>query len=334
MKISVSSIGSGALSSHGFRYRDAILLLLPLLAIYFAFPTYLSLACYVLIMAMFALSLDVALGIAGIVTLGHAVFFGVGAYAAGLISIAGWHEPISTVLFAGICSALLAGLLGPFILRLTGLPLVMVTLTICICFWEAANKMGWLTGGDDGLLGITFDPIFGIFNWTIYGTTEYVYVLIWLLVVFFALRQLTGSAFGIALRGIRENRLRMQLLGSPVLRHLVVAYTISAFVAGIAGALLAQTTKFVGLEVLSVETSIDVVVMLVLGGVGHLFGALLGTPLYLLVKDLSKQWNPHAWMIVIGFLLVFATLFARGGIFGAIHAAIRKFASPRNKDCR
>lgn len=334
MKISVSSIGAGALRSRGFRCQDAILLLLPLLAVYFAFPTYLSLASYVLIMAMFALSLDVALGIAGIVTLGHAVFFGVGAYAAGLISIAGWHEPISTVLFAGICSALLAGLLGPFILRLTGLPLVMVTLTICICFWEAANKMGWLTGGDDGLLGIAFDPIFGIFNWTIYGTTEYVYVLVWLLLVFFALRQLAGSAFGIALRGIRENRLRMQLLGSPVLRHLVVAYTISAFVAGIAGALLAQTTKFVGLEVLSVETSIDVVVMLVLGGVGHLFGALLGTPLYLLVKDLSKQWNPHAWMIVIGLLLVFTTLFARGGIFGAIHGVVRSFGGLRDKERR
>jgi len=320
MKIVVLSHGSAVVGSRGFRWTDFALLVIPLVAVYFAFPSYPSLASYVVIMAMFALSLDVALGLAGIVTLGHAVFFGVGAYAAGLLAIAGWQEPITGVLLAACCAAALALVSGPFVLRLTGLPQVMVTLLIAVLFYEAGNKMGWLTGGDDGLQGIVVDPIFGLFEWSIYGTTKYVYASTWLVVIFFAVQRMATSPFGLALRGIRENRLRMQLIGSPVMRHLMVSYMVSAFIAGIAGALLAQTTEFVGLGVLSVETSIDVVVMLVLGGVGHLFGALLGTPLYLLVKDLSQQWNPHAWMIVIGCLLVFVTLFARGGLFGLLHA--------------
>jgi len=332
MKIVVSPFGSDVVGSRTFRWTDLALLAIPLLGVYLAFPSYLSLASYVVVMALFALSLDVALGIAGTVTLGHAVFFGVGAYAAGLLTIAGWQEPISGVLLAALCSALLAAITGPFVLRLTGLPQVMVTLIIAVLFFEAGNKMGWLTGGDDGLQGIVLAPIFGIFEWTIYGTTGYVYVAAWLIIVFLAVQRMAASPFGIALRGIRENRLRMQLIGSPVMRHLMVSYMASAFIAGIAGALLAQTTEFVGLEVLSVETSIDVVVMLVLGGVGHMFGALLGAPLYLLVKDLSKQWNPHAWMIIIGFLLVFVTLFARGGILGALYSIAGRFQSRKDTE--
>lgn len=321
MKIVVSASGSSALAPRAFPVTQ-LLILVAAVAVYFVFPDNLSLATYVAIYALFALSLDVALGIAGIVTLGHAVFFGVGAYAAGLIAIAGWHEPITGVLFAGLCAATLAAGLGPFVLRLTGLPLVMVTLAVAVFFSEAATKMTWLTGGDDGLYNIALNPVLGLFNWSIVGRMEYLYVLVWLALMFLAAERLASSPLGLALRGARENRMRMGLLGSSVLRHLLVAYVFSAFIAGIAGALLAQTTQFVGLEVLSVEQSIDVLMMLVLGGVGHLFGALLGAPVYLLVKDLSKQVNPHAWMIVIGFMLIFVMLFARGGIYGAIHAGI------------
>lgn len=330
MKITVSSTGRGALDRPG-RPVLVIAIFAIALAVFFAFPDRLSLATYVAISALFALSLDLALGIAGIVTLGHAAFFGVGAYVAGWLALAGWQEPITGVILAGLCAAALAAALGPFILRLTGLPLVMVTLAVGVFLFEAANKLTWLTGGDDGLYGIELAPVLGIFDWSIYGQTEYLYVLTWLALSFYACLRLAASNFGLALRGIRENRLRMSLLGSPVLSHLTLAYAASAFIAGVAGALLAQTTQFVGLEVLSIEKSIDVVVILVLGGVGHLYGALLGAPVYLLIKDISKEWNPHAWMIVVGFMLIFVMLSARGGIHGLLHAATARLTGMASK---
>lgn len=301
-------------------------------SVFFVFPGRLPLATHIAIFALFALSLDIALGVAGIVTLGHAVFFGVGAYAAGLLASAGWHEPITGVLFAGLCSAALAMILGPFILRLTGLSLVMVTLVVGAAFFEAANQMTWLTGGNDGLYNISLYPVLGFFDWSIFGRTEYLYVLAWIIFIFYGCERLVASPFGLALRGVRENRLRMKLIGSSVLRHLVIAYAISAFIAGIAGALLAQTTQFVGLEVISVERSIDVLIMLVLGGIGQLYGALLGAPVYLLVKDLSQQWNPHAWMIVVGLMLVVVMLSVRGGILGALQFGLGRFIRMRGNE--
>jgi branched-chain amino acid transport system permease protein len=323
MKIVVAAGRSPLSKARRTPWPEAVLLLVAV-GVYLALPGYLSLGSYVLVMCLFALSLDLVLGIAGIVTLGHSIFFGVGAYAAGLISIAGWQEPLSGVLAAGACAALLALLIGPFILRISGLALVIITVTLCVGLHEAANKMGWLTGGDNGLQGVELAPVLGRFEWSVWGTTEFFYALAWLLVMMWLARRIAYSSFGVALRGIRENPLRMNLVGSPVLRHMVAIFVISAFFAGVAGALLAQTTKFVGLEVLSVETSIDAVVMLVLGGVGQLWGALLGTPLYLLVKDLSKQWNPNAWMIAIGLLLIFVMLFARGGMLGLLRATAQR----------
>lgn len=308
---------SSAFAPRPFPFAELVLLAAAL-SVFWLFPDFLSLATSVLITALFALSLDIALGVAGVVTLGHAMFFGLGSYTAGLLVLAGWTEPVSGALLGGLCAAALALVTGPLILRLSGLPLVMVTLAIGVSIYEAANKLGWLTGGDDGLSGIEPAPLFGRFAWSIYGGLEYLYALGWLVLFFLLARIIVASPFGFALRGIRENRLRMSLLGSSVLGHLVLAYVFSAFVAGVAGAVLAQTTKFVGLDVFSVETSIDVVIMLVLGGVGTLFGGLVGAPVYLLVKELSKEWNPHAWTLVIGFLLIAVMLFARGGIVGAL----------------
>jgi branched-chain amino acid transport system permease protein len=116
--------------------------------------------------------------------------------------------------------------------------------------------------------------------------------------------------------GIRENPLRMKLLGAPVLKRLVVMYALCASLAGIAGALLTQNTAFVGLQVLSLETSVDVLVMVVLGGAFSLYGALMGAPVYLIVKYVTQQWNPFYWMLVIGVLLMAVTFFLKGGIAG------------------
>ena len=314
------------LSRHRFRSAEAVFWVLAV-TVFFVFPNDLAIATSVLVMMILVLSYDLLLGFAGVLSFGHAVFFGVGAYVAGWLSLAGWTEPISAVLVAGSAAGLLAALLGPFLLRLTGLPLLMVTLALGVLTFELAHKATAVTGGDDGLSGITIAPLLGTFRWGMGGQTRYVYALVWLVVAFYLLRRVVASPFGIALQGIRENPARMRLIGNSVLPHLTIAFVISAAVAGVAGALLTQTNAFVGLGVLALETSIDVLVMLVLGGVGSLYGALVGTPVYMLVKHFSSQWNPFYWMFVIGALLVGVVLFGHGGVIGMGQRAWRRLSS-------
>ena len=306
---------SPLLTRHRIRWMEVVYWLLAI-AVFFLFPRNLSLATAIVIMALFALSLDLVMGYAGVVSMGHAVFFGIGAYAAGLISLAGHHEPITGAVFAGLAAALFALIVGPVIMKLSGLPQIMVTLALNVILYEAGNKAVAITGGDDGLRGITLDPLFGLFKWTVFGQTSYLYALGWLFVLFLVVRCLVSSPFGVSLQGLRENTERMRFVGTPVQRQLVVVYVISGFIAGIAGAVSAQTIKFVGLEAISVEKSIDALVMLVLGGVGRLYGALIGAPVYMLVHQVASEWNPFHWMFVIGGLLIVVVMFARGGILG------------------
>jgi branched-chain amino acid transport system permease protein len=288
------------------------------LGYFFVFPEYLAVATSVLVMALFALSLDLLLGFAGVLSLGHAVPFGIGAYACALINLAGWHEAISGALAGGAIAGLFALAIGPLILRMSGLPFIMVTLGIGAVLYEAANKAVWLTGGDNGLPGVTLDPLLGVFRWSVLGQTGYLYALGWLVALFCLARRLVASPFGMALQGIRENPRRMQLVGAPVLRHLVVAYGLASAIAGIAGALSAQTNAFVGLEVLSLNTSIDGLVMLVLGGVGRLYGGLVGAPVYMFVQHFAREWNPYYWMFLIGALLIIVVRFSRRGLIGLL----------------
>lgn len=314
------------LSRHGLRLGEVVWLLLAVATV-FAFPEYLSLGTSVLVMVILVLSFDLLLGFSGVLTFGHAVFFGLGAYVAGWLALAGWTEPITAVLIAGLASALLGLLLGPFVLRLTHLPLLMVTLAIGVLVFEAAHKATELTGGDDGLSGIQFAPILGLFDWGLGGKTSYVYTLGWLVLVFWLLKRVVSSPFGVALQGIRENPERMRLIGNGVLPHLTLAYAISGAAAGIAGALFTQANAFVGLGVFALDTSVDVLVMLVLGGLGGLHGALIGAPIYMLLKHFSSQWNPHYWMLVIGVLLIAVVMFGRGGLLGIARHAWRNARS-------
>ena len=308
---------SATLTRHRIHWLEPIFWTAALL-VYFVYPQYLAVATTVLIMALFAVSCDLAIGFAGILTLGQAVYFGIGAYAAGLIAKFLWNEAITGALVAGGLAAGVAAMLGPFVLRLRGLPLIMVTLGINVIVFEAGNKATSITGGDDGLTGFAMAPLFGLFRWSLFGHTKFLYVLGWLFVLFYLLRRVVASPFGVALQGIRENSQRMQLVGTPVLRHLVVAYVISAAVAGIAGALLAQTTAFVSLGVLSLDITLDGLVMMVIGGISTLHGSLLGAPLYLLVKHFASEWNPDYWMFAIGGLLILTVRFGRGGILGLL----------------
>jgi len=311
------------LSRHQWRAGE-LLWLVAAVACYFVFPEYLALGTSVLVMVLLVLSFDLLLGFSGVLSLGHAVLFGLGAYTAGWLSLAGWSEPISVVLAAGLAGAALAALTGPFFLRLTGLPLLMVTLAFGALVFEVAHKATRITGGDDGLSGIQFAPILGRFEWGLGGSTSYLYVLIWLVVLFVALKRIVSSPFGVMLQGIRENRARMRLIGNRVLPHLTIAYVISGAIAAIAGALFTEANAFVGLGVFALDTSVDVLVMLVLGGVGSLYGALVGAPLYMLLKHFSSQWNPFYWMLIIGALLITVVMLGRGGMLGLLQLALRR----------
>jgi branched-chain amino acid transport system permease protein len=309
---------SALLSRHRFLWPEG-LFWLAAIAVYFLFPQYLAIATTVLIVALYAVSYDLAIGFGGILTLGHGLFFGIGAYCAGWIALLGWTEAVSGALASGVIVALVAAALGPFLLRLTGLPLIMVTLGVSVIVYEAANKAAWLTGGDDGLTGFSMSPLLGAFRWSVFGDTKYFYALGWLFVLFYGLKRVVASPFGVALQGIRENSLRMRLVGTSTSRHLAIAYSLSAGVAGVAGALSAQTNAFVSLGVLGLDTTIDGLVIVVLGGIGTLYGALIGAPVYMVVKHFAQQWNPFYWMFVIGALLIVVVRFSRGGLLGMAH---------------
>jgi branched-chain amino acid transport system permease protein len=321
---------SPLLDRHRIRWMEVVYWLLAI-AVFFLFPRNLSLATAIVIMALFALSLDLVMGYAGVVSMGHAVYFGIGAYTAGLISLGGHHEPITGAILAGCAAAMFALIVGPVIMKLYGLPQIMVTLALNVILYELGNKAVSITGGDDGLRGITLDPLFGLFKWTVFGQTSYLYALGWLFVLFLVVRCLVSSPFGVSLQGLRENTERMRFIGTPVQRQLVVVYVISGFIAGIAGAVSAQTIKFVGLEAISVEKSIDALVMLVLGGVGRLYGALIGAPVYMLVHQVASEWNPFHWMFVIGGLLIIVVMFARGGILGVAAMVANRLLRRRSR---
>lgn len=303
------------------RHRYSALEALPWLvavAAYFVFPSYLALGTQILATILFALSADLVLGYAGIVTLGHAAFFGTGAYAAGILAANGWGEPITGLLAAAVAAGLLGLLSGLVVLRTTGLPLLMQTLVVATMVAEAANKASFITGGDDGLQGMEVWPIFGRLRFDLFGHTGYFYCLIVVFLCWWVARRIVHSPFGRSLTGIRENVRRMHAIGAPVgLRRLVI-YTISAALAGIAGALIAQTTQFVSLSFLSLERSGTVLIMLIIGGVGRLYGAFIGVPLYMIAQDRFSAVEPVYWYFWIGLLMVLVAAFARGGVLGLV----------------
>ena len=319
---------SRAVEAFARRHRYSPLEALPWMAAvgaYFAFPDYLALGAQILATILFALSADLVLGYAGIVTLGHAAFFGTGAYTAGILAAHGWGEPI-TGLFAGAIAAALLGVLsGLVVLRTAGLALLMQTLVVATMVAEAANKASFITGGDDGLQGMEVWPIFGRLHFDMFGRTGYFYCLIVVFLCWLAARQIVHSPFGRSLTGIRENLRRMHAIGAPVARRRLIIYTISAALAGISGALIAQTAQFVGLGVLSLERSGTVLIMLIIGGVGQLYGAFIGVTLYMIAQDRFSAIDPVYWYFWIGLFMIFVVLFARGGVLGLLARVRRRF---------
>ena len=298
------------------------------IAAYFVFPTHYLLLTQIAITGLFALSLDLVFGYAGIISLGHAAFFGIGAYIAGILGTLGLGYPLLGLVLA-FAGAGVVGFLSSFLLlRGNDLTKLMVTLGVALMLHALANQFSGITGGTDGLLGIVIKPILGVFTFDLFGRVGYIYSVVVLFVSFWLIRRIAFSPFGQSLRGIQMNPTRMPALGVPVNRRLVAAYTIGAAFAGVAGALLAQTFQFVSLDVLGFQRSADILVILILGGAGHLYGGLIGAVVYSLMKFFLTDMNPQYWLFWIGLILVLIVLFARGGILGT---AIVRFRSVRRR---
>jgi len=286
-------------------------------------PNYLSLASQIAITALFALSLDLILGYAGLVSLGHAAYFGVGAYAAGLLSKYALGEPLTGLVVSGMCAGLVGYLSSHVIVRFRHLALIMLTLGFGLLLFEAANSASALTGGADGLQGFRVPSVLG-FGFDLYGRTAYGYALAVLFLCFLISRRIIHSPFGLALRGIRENAARMPAIGAPSRAHLRKVYTIAALLAGLAGALLTHTTSTVSLEVLSFGRSADVLVILILGGAGRLYGGIIGAIVYMVARDQFSGMNPQYWYFWIGLLLVAVVLLLPNGILGGLSRFSRR----------
>jgi branched-chain amino acid transport system permease protein len=282
------------------------------LACAFLFPSRFLIMTDIVRLALFALSLDLILGYAGIVSLGHAAFFGVGAYCAGLLSLHGViAEPVIALVVAGLAATLIGFLTSFLVIRGVDLTRLMVTLGIALLLEALAERFSNITGGTDGLQGIEMQPIFGVFAFDMFGKVGFFYSLAVLFVLFLVARRIVHSPFGLSLRAIKNNPLRAAAIGVPVNRRLIAVYTLAAFYAGIAGALFTQTTALASLDVFSFERSADLMLVLVIGGTGYLYGGLIGAVVFKMLQEFFSSLTPQYWQFWIGLVLVVIVLLGR-----------------------
>jgi branched-chain amino acid transport system permease protein len=278
-------------------------------------------------MILFALSLDLIVGYAGIISLGHTAFFGTGAYITALLAINDVPDPIFGLFAAAAGAAVLGLVSGWVLLRTHGLTLLVLTMAVTITLKELANDFDEITGGFDGINFVNSD-IFGLIELDqLWYSSSYVYVLVCLFACFLLIRAIIYAPFGRMLIGIRENARRMSAIGTPVHRRQVSAYVISAAIAGIAGALWVQVQGNVTTEVYSFELSGEVLIMLILGGTGRLYGAFVGATVYKVLEsttELVLGTDQPYWQFTVGIVLILTVLFARQGLYGLLEdAAVR-----------
>jgi len=281
------------------------------------------------ILALFALSIDLLLGYAGIVSLGHAAFFGAGAYIAGLLGKHGVQEPLFGLVAAAAGAAVLGFASSFLVLRGSDLTRLMVTLGVALVLYEFANKAAF-TGGADGLQGVVIGPVLGLFEFDITGHVAYAYSLTVLFVLFLLARRIVYSPFGLSLQAVKGNPLRARAIGVPVSRRLVAIYTLAAAYAGIAGALLAQTQQFVSLDVLAFHRSADGLLVLILGGAGYLYGGIVGAVIFKLMQDWLSALTPQYWQFWIGLVLVLIVVIGRDRMANWSHL-VRDIVRPTRK---
>ena len=291
------------------------------LASIWLFPTKHLILTEICIWAMFALSLDLILGYAGIISLGHAAFFGLGAFTAGLAAKYGYiQEPVIALIAAGLVAAALGFATSFLVLRGSDLTRLMVTFGVALVLGEIANKFSDITGGADGLQGVEIKPLLGRFQFDLYGHTGYVYALIVLFLMLVLARRIVRSPLGLSLQAVKGNALRSSAVGIAVNWRLVAIYTLAAGYAGLAGAVLAQTQAFASLEMFSIDRSADVLLILIIGGTGYLYGGLIGALIYRFAQDFLSDLSARYWQYWIGFVLIMMVLFGR--VFGGILAAL------------
>lgn len=285
-------------------WRAPLLTLALGLAACLLMPDQLGLLTRIFIIGLLVLSLDLVVGVAGLATLGHSALFGVGAYAAGIFALRVMPDPLVGLGVGLLAGALLAGLSGAFLLRYQGFTFLMLTVAISQLVLSVAHKARDWTGGDDGLSGYLMAPLLGRFEFDLEGRVAAYYALAVLVLGFYVARRIVDSPFGLAVRGIHESRARMAALGTPVYGRLLLIYTLAGALAGVAGALSAQTTAVVGLDSLSFGLSAEVLVMLILGGAGRLSGAIIGAALFLVLHHTASSINPYHWLFIVGALLM------------------------------
>jgi branched-chain amino acid transport system permease protein len=284
----------------------AVLLCLP-----FGMPSHALLISEITIIALFAMSLDLILGYSGIVSLGHAAFFGMGAYTAALFAKHINPDPLLGLAVAGAVTAVLGAVCSLSVLRGSDLTRLMVTLGVALLLQELANKLDFLTGGADGLQGVVMGPVLGRFEFDLLGQTAAWYALGVTLLVFLLLRQVVQSPFGFSLKTIRDNPLRAQAIGISVHARLMAVYMLAAALAGLAGGLQAQTSGFASLDVFGFDRSADVLLMLVIGGTGWLWGGIIGAVVFKTLHSLISAWTPQYWTFWLGLFLVLLMLLGR-----------------------
>lgn len=277
----------------------------------FVLPSKMLILTEIAILALFAISLDLILGYAGIVSLGHAAFFGLGAYTAGLFAKHYITEPVTGLVVAGIVSGAFGLATSFLVLRGSDLTRLMTTFGVAMLLGEVVNQAAWLTGGADGLSGVTLTPILGFFEFDLWGRTGYIYCLVVIIVLTYVARRIVNSPFGLSLKAIKRNPVRASMLGISPTRRIVVIYTIAAAYAGVAGALLTQTTSFVSPDVLAFHRSADVLLVLVIGGVGYLYGGIFGAVIFSILRDWLSMITPQYWMFWVGLILILIVLIGR-----------------------
>lgn len=306
-----SDVGYHAQRQARWHYGEVVFWLI-VLACGFAFPTRYLIMTDILRLALFTMSLDLILGYAGIVSLGHAAFFGVGAYAAGLLALHGIvNEPVLALIAAGLAAMVLGFATSFLVIRGVDLTRLMVTLGIALLLEALAERFSNITGGTDGLQGIEMQPIFGAIPFDMFGKAGFFYSLAVLFALFLLGRRVVHSPFGLSLRAIKNNPLRAAAIGIPVNRRLIAIYTLAAFYAGVAGALFTQTTAIASLDVFAFERSADLMLVLVIGGTGYLYGGLIGAVVFRMLQELFSTITPQYWQFWIGLVLVVIVLVGR-----------------------
>jgi branched-chain amino acid transport system permease protein len=282
----------------------------------------LSILTDLLIFGLFALSLDLIIGYTGMVSFGHAAYFGLGAYGSALLLIH-WGPPVPVALLAGaVLAALIAAPVGWFSTRATGIYFAMLTLAFAQLLYTVAYKWRELTGGSDGIAGVPKTTLFWHGPSLAAPRAYYFLVVACVVLSLLACRALVRSPFGRALQAIRENEHRFASLGQDPRPFKLVVFVIAAFFAGLAGALFAPFRGFASPEVMFWVLSGQALMMVITGGIGTLIGPVLGAMVFILIQEVLSSYTEH-WMIFAGVVFVLIVIFLPGGLVGTARSWVQ-----------